>query len=162
MRLGAQPLLWKWVLFAWEWKMISISRAEHLPSFWNRGPGELGMTLGSVVRNMDSAIQGITQLVSLIRIHWMVIYAFDNTIRRLNNPDQGIFSWVWQWLNKKLLGNMFALKERARGKQTHENRAVSTDGWISEIRWSSVSFGCLQLTLVKYCWFIFDFLTFLC
>jgi len=30
MRLGAQPFLWKWVLFAWEWKMISISKAEHL------------------------------------------------------------------------------------------------------------------------------------
>ena len=42
MKLGAQPFLWKWVLFAWEWKMISISKAEHLPSFWNRGPGELG------------------------------------------------------------------------------------------------------------------------
>ena len=33
MRLGAKPFLWKWVLFAWEWKMISISKAEHLPSF---------------------------------------------------------------------------------------------------------------------------------
>ena len=42
MRLGAQLFLWKWVLFAWEWKMISTSKAEHLPSFWNRGPGELG------------------------------------------------------------------------------------------------------------------------
>ena len=42
MRLGTQPFLWKWVLFAWEWKMISLSKAEHLPSFWNRGPGELG------------------------------------------------------------------------------------------------------------------------
>ena len=42
MRLGAQPFLWKWVLFAWEWKMISTSKAEHQPSFWNRGPGELG------------------------------------------------------------------------------------------------------------------------
>ena len=42
MRLGAQPLLWKWVLFAWEWKMISISKAENLPSFWNRGPEKLG------------------------------------------------------------------------------------------------------------------------
>ena len=41
MRLGAQPFLWKWVSFAWEWKMISVSKAEHLPSFWNRGPGEL-------------------------------------------------------------------------------------------------------------------------
>ena len=41
MRLGAQPFFWKWVLFAWEWKMISISKVEHLPSFWNRDPGEL-------------------------------------------------------------------------------------------------------------------------
>ena len=41
MRLGAQPFLWKWLLFALEWKMISVSKAEHLPSFWNRGQGEL-------------------------------------------------------------------------------------------------------------------------
>ena len=41
MRLGTQPFLWEWVLFAWEWKMISISKAEQLPSFWNRGLGEL-------------------------------------------------------------------------------------------------------------------------
>jgi len=40
--VGVQPVLWKWVLFAWKWKIISISKAEHLPSFWNRGPGELG------------------------------------------------------------------------------------------------------------------------
>ena len=33
---------WKWVLFAWEWKIICISKAEHLTSFWYRGPGELG------------------------------------------------------------------------------------------------------------------------
>ena len=38
MRLGAQPFLWKWVLIAWEWKIISISKAEHLTSFWYRGP----------------------------------------------------------------------------------------------------------------------------
>ena len=37
-----KPFLSKWVLFAWEWKMISISKAEHLLSFWSRGPGELG------------------------------------------------------------------------------------------------------------------------
>ena len=42
MRLGAQPFLWKWVLLAWEWKIISRSKDEHLPSFGNRGPGELG------------------------------------------------------------------------------------------------------------------------
>ena len=45
MRLGSQPFLWKWVLYTWELKKISISKAEHLPSFWNRGPGELGKGL---------------------------------------------------------------------------------------------------------------------
>ena len=41
MRLGVQPFLWKWVLFAWESKMISISKTENLPSCWNRALGEL-------------------------------------------------------------------------------------------------------------------------
>ena len=41
MRPSAQPFLRKWVLFAWEWKIISISKAKHLASFWYRGPGEL-------------------------------------------------------------------------------------------------------------------------
>ena len=41
-RPSAQPFLWKWVLFAWEWKIVSISKAEHLTSFWYRGPGERG------------------------------------------------------------------------------------------------------------------------
>ena len=41
MRPSVQPFLWKWVLFAWEWKIISISKAEYLTSFWYRGPEEL-------------------------------------------------------------------------------------------------------------------------
>ena len=49
MRLGVQALLLKWVLFAGEWKMISILKAEHLPSFWYRGPGELGNGLFRVI-----------------------------------------------------------------------------------------------------------------
>ena len=35
---SAQPFLWKWVLFAWDF----ISKAEHLTSFWCRDPGEKG------------------------------------------------------------------------------------------------------------------------
>ena len=41
-RPSAQPFLWKWGLFAWEWNIISILKVEHLTSFWYRGPGELG------------------------------------------------------------------------------------------------------------------------
>ena len=42
MRPSAPPFLWKWVLFGWKWKFISKSKAEHLTSFWYRGPGEPG------------------------------------------------------------------------------------------------------------------------
>ena len=49
MRPSAQPFMRKWVLFASEWKIISISKAEHLTSFWYRGPGELGNGLLFVV-----------------------------------------------------------------------------------------------------------------
>ena len=45
MRPSAQLFLWKWVLFAWEWKIFSISKGEHLTSFWYRGPRELGIGL---------------------------------------------------------------------------------------------------------------------
>ena len=44
MRKSAQPFLWKWVLFAWEWKTISISKAAQLITFWYRGPGNSEMT----------------------------------------------------------------------------------------------------------------------
>ena len=40
MRPSAQPFLWKWVLFAWEWKFILISKVERLTSFLFRGPGK--------------------------------------------------------------------------------------------------------------------------
>ena len=43
MKPSAQPFLWKWVLFAWEWKILSIPKAEHLTSFWHRGPGNSEM-----------------------------------------------------------------------------------------------------------------------
>ena len=43
MRPSAKPFLWKWVLFAWEWKIISIPKAEHLTSFWYRGWGNSEM-----------------------------------------------------------------------------------------------------------------------
>ena len=42
MRPSAQPFLWKWVLLAWEWKIISISKVEHFTSFRCRGLEELG------------------------------------------------------------------------------------------------------------------------
>ena len=42
----------------------------------------------AVVQTLVSAIQWIRQLVSLILIHWMVIYPMDNAIQSLNNWAQ--------------------------------------------------------------------------
>ena len=39
MRPSAQHFLWKWVLVAWKWKVISTPKAEHLTSFWYRDQG---------------------------------------------------------------------------------------------------------------------------
>jgi len=90
MRLGAQPFLCKWVLFAWEWKMISISKAEHLPSFWNRGlcgywtnkkeKRELGNGLFSLQRKASQMVVSI-----VINILWkfkanLPVVAFDMEI----------------------------------------------------------------------------------
>ena len=50
--------------------------------------------LALVVQTLDSAIHRIkiypvvTQLVSLILIHWIVIYPVDSAIQRLNNRGQ--------------------------------------------------------------------------
>ena len=41
-RPGAQPFLWKWVLFACEWKLIFPWKAEHQDSIWKRGTWQLG------------------------------------------------------------------------------------------------------------------------
>ena len=60
MRPSAQPFLWKWVLFAWEWKIISISKAEHLTSFWYRGPEEIGN--GQLFYNIIEALSAAVNL----------------------------------------------------------------------------------------------------
>ena len=52
MRPSAQPFLRKWVLLTWEWKIISISKAEHLTSLWYKGPGELGNVLFNTFCNL--------------------------------------------------------------------------------------------------------------
>ena len=41
--------------------------------------------LAPTVQKVDSAIQWIVQLVSLILIHWIVIYPMDSAIQLLNN-----------------------------------------------------------------------------
>ena len=73
MRLGAQPFLWKRVLFAWEWKMISISKAEHLPSFWDRGTAELRNGL-LLTPKWCSILNAITSYFDVKGIHSALVW----------------------------------------------------------------------------------------
>ena len=41
--------------------------------------------LAPVVQKLDSAIKWIAQMVSLILVHWIVIYLVDSAIQLLNN-----------------------------------------------------------------------------
>ena len=65
MRPSARPFLWKWVLFAREWKVISISNAEHLTSFWYRGPEELGNSLFEPIPTQSTSKRPIVKGVRL-------------------------------------------------------------------------------------------------
>ena len=94
MRLGAQPFLWKWVLFAWEWKMISILKAEHLPSFWNRGPGELGNSLFRVIASDLQPFGGMDafRLQYSARCNLFRLLIFNSRPTGINSFEE--FSWT--------------------------------------------------------------------
>ena len=78
MRLSAQPFLWKWVLFARDWKIISISKAEQLTSFWYRGPGELGSGLLIItIRYVEKLTNGKGLSVS-VRVFFLSAKQFSH------------------------------------------------------------------------------------
>ena len=98
-RLGAQPSSWKWVLFAWEWKMISISQAEHLTSFWNRGLGELGNSLlkewhvivfcdqlGETLRAALTELKEVSSIGVLKSLKGLVSTLVENKKNGVNRP----------------------------------------------------------------------------
>ena len=99
-RLGAQPSSWKWVLFAREWKMISISQAEHLTSFWNRGLGELGNgllnewhvivfcdQLGETLRAALTELKEVLLIGVLKSLKGLVSILFENKKNGVNRPN---------------------------------------------------------------------------
>ena len=50
MRLGAQPFLWKWVLFAWEWKMTApYQRRSTYPRFETEARGNSEMAYYTIL-----------------------------------------------------------------------------------------------------------------
>ena len=86
MRPSAQPFLWKWVLFAWEWKIIFISNAEHLTSFSFRGPGELGNGVLSSC-DQDSAYCQVDRWYIRSDKNVTVIFWFMYAVSQLDMPN---------------------------------------------------------------------------
>ena len=50
----------------------------------------------AVVQKVDNAIHWIAQLVSIIRIRWIVIYPVDSAIQLLNNWGQEFITRVFK------------------------------------------------------------------
>ena len=66
-------------------------------------------------------------------------------------PLKGVlFSMEIAWPIQELAYRAFdSLKKRAWRKQANEDRTSGADGWSCAIRWSSVSTGCIQPTMVN-------------
>ena len=77
MRPSVQPFLWICVLFAWEWKIISSSKVEHLI----QSPGELGndllnnifITPTSYSFKMRPSVQPFLWICVLFAWEWKII-----------------------------------------------------------------------------------------
>ena len=74
MRPSAQPFSWKWVLFAWEWKIISTSKAEHLTSFDTEAQGNSEMAYSelktvSKVIEMEKYFARFSNGLSVLHAH---------------------------------------------------------------------------------------------
>ena len=126
MRLGAQPFLWKWVWFAWEWKMISISKAEHLPSFWNRGPGQLGngllvsLSVFSLIEAIGLKIlaKPLARVRIVARVSWMyLVYIL------LNWSQLSAIHYSNKWLSQRCFlfseqsGRLFLIFQGTQGTE---------------------------------------------
>ena len=85
-RPNAQPFLWKWVLFAWEWKIIFISKAEHLNSFWCTDSGELGNGVLSSC-DQDSAYCQVDRWYIRSDKNVTVIFWFMYAVSQLDTPN---------------------------------------------------------------------------
>ena len=74
MRPSAQPFSWKWVLFAWEGKTISTSKAEHLTSFDTEAQGNSEMAYSelktvSKVIEMEKYFARFSNGLSVLHAH---------------------------------------------------------------------------------------------
>ena len=118
MRPSAQPFLWKWVSLAREWKIISISKTEHLTAFWYRGFGETRKWLLVQFRRLGLLIKNLTHMSDLQMPPFPLldpVIACSVTllcIKFVRSADQWVFvspPWRTCWKLKQILTSQIIL-----------------------------------------------------
>ena len=118
MRPSAQPFLWKWVLLARKWKIISISKTEHLTSFWYRGPGGIRKWLIVQFRRLSLLIKNLRHMSDLQMSPLTLldpVVACSVTllcIKFVRSADQRVFvspPWRTCWKLKQILTSQIIL-----------------------------------------------------
>ena len=118
MRPSAQPFSWKWVLFAREWKIISIWKTEHVTSFSYRGPGGIRKWPIVQFRRLSLLIKNITHMSDLQMPPFPlldIVVACSVTllcIKFVRSADQWVFvspPWRTCWKLKQILTSQIIL-----------------------------------------------------
>ena len=122
-RPSAQHFLWKWVLFAWD----SISKAEHLTSFWYRGPGELSNGLLSLRSGGDR--RGM--LVSISEYN-------DKNFNFVSLKALNFIGHLYRWrhlMNSLRAADAFPFVASLPPNNSYFSEGEATTGNASAVRW---------------------------
>ena len=105
MRLGAQPFSWKWVLFKWEWKMISISKAGGWVSLGKK----LEFKSSEMTKNVSISHKVEGSFIHFV--HYSLWNSYSYWPGSFSESDCPLKLWIVQivWLKKKLYMDIVAL-----------------------------------------------------
>ena len=92
MRLGAQPFLWKWVLYAWKWKWFPDQRLSTYPRFETEACGNSQMAW-----KVD-----VTRLFVLLPDFYHLIFLGDSILCVVGSKER-MWAWICLILNDNVL-----------------------------------------------------------
>ena len=134
--LTFKPVLWKWVWFAWKWKIISISKAEHLTWFWYRGPGEPGngffnLTWETVLAKMLSESYFCqTRSLNVVGAPNLILFSFFNLFFFFSYDNVFAIRCI-RWRNKY---SVFIVATEGGKNQPHIPSAKRKNGTFTRSR----------------------------
>ena len=120
MKPSAQPFLWEWVLFPWEWKIIFMSKALNLVLIqrpWELGNYLLARSCGLPISCRISIIVQTTKKIN-ITFH-------------CHGPSPGV-----SWMNKRILGMSCepAITEAQKRVRTNIDNSNLTEQYFDDVK----------------------------